>query len=334
MGDYVSISKADWDNALKLLVQKYAFYAPVNSGENIDYKIISEENIPAIIYNTPKPTTPLKLFMNPVKQLVSGNPEKQQQIICGVPACDLMALNLLDEMYLDNDYTDIFYKSNRERSILIGTDCFSSLEHCHCVSANINPFPEKNQDLSLARVNGNMLLAAKTEKGETLLKEIASSTTSRKINFQEQEYLTQQRTKVKEELKNKNKDLPGYSASGDLIKKSSESIWKKYAETCVACGACATICPTCTCFLLIDKPAFEKIKQLDACQYPAFEKVAAGEDPLKESFKRFRNRYLCKYIWKPEHFDAIACTGCGRCIECCIGDINKNELLTELAQAQ
>src|SRR6056297_2088348 len=242
MEDYVSISKADWDNALKLLVQKYAFYAPVNSGKNIDYKIISEENIPAIIYNTPKPTTPLKLFMNPVKQLVSGNPQKQQQIICGVPACDLMALNLLDEMYLDNDYTDIFYKSNRERSILIGTDCFSSLEHCHCVSANINPFPEKNQDLSLARVNGNMLLAAKTEKGETLLKEIASSTTSRKINFQEQEYLTQQRTKVKEELKNKNKDLPGYSASGDLIKKSPESIWKKYAESCVACGACATIC--------------------------------------------------------------------------------------------
>ena len=43
-----------------------------------------------------------------------------------------------------------------------------------------------------------------------------------------------------------------------------------------------TICPTCTCFLLIDKPGFEKVKQMDACQYPGFERVAGGEDALFE----------------------------------------------------
>jgi ferredoxin len=52
-----------------------------------------------------------------------------------------------------------------------------------------------------------------------------------------------------------------------------------YSADCVSCGACAAICPTCTCFLLIDRPDFEKIRQLDACQYPGFERVAAGEDP-------------------------------------------------------
>jgi ferredoxin len=28
----------------------------------------------------------------------------------------------------------------------------------------------------------------------------------------------------------------------------------------------------------------------------------------------------------------MACTGCGRCIEACIGKINKNELFMELTQ--
>jgi ferredoxin len=40
---------------------------------------------------------------------------------------------------------------------------------------------------------------------------------------------------------------------------------------------------------------------------------------------------MCKYVWKPQKFGSIACTGCGRCIEACLGKINKNELFNELA---
>jgi len=70
---------------------------------------------------------------------------------------------------------------------------------------------------------------------------------------------------------------------------------------------------------------------MDACQYPGFERVAGGEDALHDISIRFRNRYMCKYVWKPEKYKSLACTGCGRCIEACIGKINKNELFTELA---
>jgi len=41
---------------------------------------------------------------------------------------------------------------------------------------------------------------------------------------------------------------------------------------------------------------------------------------------------MCKYVWKPEKFKSIACTGCGRCIEACIGKINKNEIFMELVK--
>jgi len=124
--------------------------------------------------------------------------------------------------------------------------------------------------------------------------------------------------------------MPGTEKTGTKIRESGKEIWKKYSSKCVSCGACSAICPTCTCFLLIDRPGFEKVKQLDTCQYPAFERVAGGEDPLKELSIRFKNRYMCKYVWKPERLNAIACTGCGRCIEACISKINKNELIMEL----
>ena len=32
----------------------------------------------------------------------------------------------------------------------------------------------------------------------------------------------------------------------------------------------------------------------------------------------------------PEKFSSLACTGCGRCIDACIGKINKNEIFMEL----
>ena len=40
---------------------------------------------------------------------------------------------------------------------------------------------------------------------------------------------------------------------------------------------------------------------MDGCQYPGFERVAGGEDALFELHNRFKNRYLCKYVWKPRN---------------------------------
>jgi ferredoxin len=90
------------------------------------------------------------------------------------------------------------------------------------------------------------------------------------------------------------------------------------------------ICPSCNCFLLLDRKPFEKVRNWDACQYPSFERVAGGEDPLKRHWVRFQNRYLCKFLFKPERFGLLACTGCGRCIDACIGKINKNEVVRAL----
>jgi sulfhydrogenase subunit beta (sulfur reductase) len=326
------IESKNWDKILEQLIGCSIVYASVEDEFGQDYELLTKELIPCLVYNKPKPVTPLKNFFLPVKENVTHFPEKEvQRVIIGVPNCDLEGLKILDEIYLDPEFQDSFYKHKRENTILIGSDCFSIAEHCHCTTYGIKPYTEGNGDLSLTLLEGRVTLTAFTEKGVSFLTDMNKMSECKEAPSNPDDIISEKRSKTVQLLAEANKGLPDYHQTGYLIKKSHDDIWKKYASQCVSCGACATICPTCSCFLLIDKRGFEKVKQLDACQYPGFERVAGGEDALHVRHVRFKNRYMCKYVWKPEKFKSIACTGCGRCIEACIGQISKNELFMELA---
>lgn len=331
MNNIFSIPKNDWDLALLKMQDNFSIYGPIGENSHIDYEEINDSNLRNITYNHPKPTTPLKTFFLPISENVSEYQSKGNRIILGVPNCDYHGLSLLDELYLDEDFTDAPYKDLRDNTIIVVFDCFAILDHCHCIIYGIQPFSDKNCDASATLFQDNIILKVGNEKGQKFYEELKKYCTIAKANEATLKDIETEKKKIIKKLENNNKGLPGYAETGALIKRSDDNVWKKYSKTCVSCGACATSCPTCSCFLLIDKPGFEKVRHLDACQYPGFERVAGDEDPLKNLFKRFRNRYLCKYVWKPEKFNSIACTGCGRCIEACIGKINKNELFRELS---
>ena len=200
--------------------------------------------------------------------------------------------------------------SRKGKTILIGTDCHDLLEHCHCTTYGIEPYPFKNHDLALSIHNDKVWLSANSDKGIQLLDKLSVNGALQESSDVETREVTNKRNEMTARLKEVNSRLLDPDMTGSFIRNSDKNI----------------------CFLLIDRPEFEKVRQMDSCQYPAFERVAAGEDPLGITYKRFRNRYLCKYVWKPSQFDSTACTGCGRCIEACIGGINKNELFLELYQ--
>lgn len=328
---YKSITKKEWDKTLEHLLLSYTIFASIENEFGQDYELIRPSDIARISYNKPKPATSLKSFFLPVKENVtSERVDEKPRIILGIPNCDIEGLCLLDEIYLDNEFNDIFYRKRREDTLLISSDCIGIQENCHCLSYNIKPYSNKNADLAVINLDGTIILRIITGKGEDFIKKIPAARSLEDksvISVIEKEQLATETL-----LATSNKGLPDYKKTGKLVSEAKAEIWEKYSTRCVSCGACTTICPTCTCFLLIDKPGFEKIKQMDACQYPGFERVAGGEDALFELHNRFRNRYMCKYVWKPGKFNSFACTGCGRCIEACIGKINKNEIFMELAK--
>jgi ferredoxin len=333
LGDVVQISESNWHLFLREISHEMNVFVPVKEGIHIEYQFYNYDNRQPI-YNLPLPVTPLKLFFLPVKEnVVISKNNHLKNLIIGAPSCDIEALKLLDEIYLDDRYPDLKYREKRDNTILIGTDCHEIRENCHCTTYGIDPYPVENVDATLVSLNGEMIITVKTSKGKGLIdrycKDFPMSEPAKNLL----ELADARRSSTREQLTHQNAHLPDYAATGVLISKSGDGIWEKNARTCVSCGACATICPTCTCFLLIDRPGFEKVRQMDACQYPGFERIAAGEDPLHKRPLRFKNRYLCKYVWKSEKFKAQACTGCGRCIDCCIGNINKNKIFAEMMES-
>jgi len=321
------VSRKQWAKNLSIASAKVTIFAPVSKDAFVDYEEITLAKIENITYDSIAPTTPLKAFFFPIKENVVQTKKKEKRLIIGVPNCDLVALNLLDKIFLDEQFIDPYYKENRENTIIIGKDCFEFRETCHCTSYDVMPFPQMNHDISLSTDGDTFFFAPNTKKGEDFLEEMGLKEDT-SISDLPKTILDKRKATIKQ-LDENNSDLPDRTKSREGVLNKNEDLWKRYAAKCVSCGACAAICPTCHCFLLIDKKNFEKVKSWDTCQYPAFERVAAGEDPLKKIYDRLKNRYLCKFVHKPDMFDEIACSGCGRCIDACIGKISKNEILIE-----
>ena len=313
------------------LLSTHEIYAPLTGQVSLDYRHIEAGDIIDIVYNRAKPVSPLKTFFLPVKENVTDElaPSKPL-LILGAPACDVAALALLDAIYLDESFPDPSYSRRRENCILISMDCHSIQDHCHCTAYGVDPGSSPGADLSLAMVDGRVVLRTHSPKGEQLVEAMGILVPDRPSK-EVMEILEEKLKEVQELLKLQNEGLPDYKSTGKLIAGAPEEVWLKFAANCVSCGACSAICPTCSCFLLIDRPGFEKVRQLDTCQYPGFERVAGGEDPLHSLAERFKNRYMCKYVWRPGQHSLHACTGCGRCTETCIGQIDKNELILSLS---
>ncbi|MEK7679863.1 MAG: 4Fe-4S dicluster domain-containing protein, partial [Deltaproteobacteria bacterium] len=97
-------------------------------------------------------------------------------------------------------------------------------------------------------------------------------------------------------------------------------LWAELARKCIGCGACTYSCPTCHCFDIIDEGGAyqgERRKNWDSCQFDLFTLHASGHNPRDTQYKRWRNRFMCKFHIYPVKFSSTGCVGCGRCIRVC-----------------
>ncbi|MDQ1332357.1 MAG: hypothetical protein QG576_391, partial [Bacteroidota bacterium] len=155
---YTSIKKEEWDKHLENMLTSHTIFASVINEFGQDYELIRPVDIPLISYNKPKPATSLKSFFLPIKENVTSERSAEKpRIIIGTPNCDIEGLSLLDEIYLDEVFTDIHYRERRENTLLISSDCFGIQEHCHCMTYGIKPYSTKNADLAVINFDGNLI---------------------------------------------------------------------------------------------------------------------------------------------------------------------------------
>ena len=316
------------------ILKGYDCYAPQdNTFEKSHLKrLIDTSKINLFGLRTEEPVT--SLFFPPSSDL-SVLPEEitPPKALIGIKGCDLSAMKLLDWVFMNGSYVDPFYYMRRNNTLIISTDCVDFNDSCFCTLIGEKSYPESGFDINISQINDGFLLEAGTEIGEELLiKNNIFEATPNQI---------EERLIGREDVKNtqlRNLEEKGfnfnYLSLDYVVKNSSKSpIWDNESEKCVECGACTFVCPTCHCFLLSSsgRSYFSKHRNWDSCLYYGFARVAGGANPRYKLRDRLRNRFVKKFVFFPEVLDRIGCTGCGRCIDACLGKIDIRKVLEEVS---
>ena len=332
------------DNLAKLLEnlkKDYLVFAPVKKGQQRFYKEYSGA-IDEVVVSEVRAFEPLKSFFYRARQIVAEGfkpdvPHSKDKPFCivGVKACDLKGFKIQDYVFENHDYHDPLYIKSRQDNLIISADCTCVLDTCFCQALGLRPFPQGDFDINLSSINDGFVVETGSPKGEALIEK--NSSLFEEAKGEAISTRDRQREKVKGEVEGNLKEsgVPHQDIYKGIIEKNYESdIWSDESASCVECGACNTICPTCHCFLLYDQKDEDRMARLriwDSCMIKDFAMVAGGANPRERLWMRLRNRFEKKFDFFPKVAEVYACTGCGRCISACPAKIDIRKVLKRLA---
>ncbi|AKI97565.1 4Fe-4S dicluster domain-containing protein [Kosmotoga pacifica] len=304
-------------------------YIPIKHDREYFLEVLTEENKRDISVGGFRPVDPIKLLLFPARTDVLNIVEPVETIIFGVNNCDLQAIDFLDRALL-GDYPDPHYLEVREHTLLIGIDCGEIKESCHCVLQGYEPYPEGVCDLAVSEVGGMFVLRENSEKGKALLEDFSKHYRVLEETPGIDWVIEKNRESIREELMRLNS---GWSVSSH-VRERKLKVSREAVDSCIECGGCNFVCPTCYCFLLSDESReahFSKVRAWDACQLKGYARVAGGGNPRDALYERFNHRYACKFTYTVRQFRISACTGCGRCIDVCPAGIDIRTTTRKLA---
>lgn len=241
-------------------------------------------------------------------------------VLFGVRGCDLKGIEVLDKVFL-SEPVDEFYAAKRESGVIITTACSKPEETCFCSVFGVDASAPCGDVTTWS--NGETLYwKANTEKGKELTKSLSAVLC---------ECGDESADEIKNEIAEKLKKLPLASLSLDgwgekaVSERFESENWKKLSESCLGCGACTFVCPTCQCYDIRDYNTGHGVKRYrcwDSCMYNDFTMMAHGT-PRPTQMQRFRQRFMHKLAYFPANNGGeFSCVGCGRCIKKCPSKLN------------
>lgn len=327
-------------------------HVPRRTEKGLRYSLAGEHPEQEVLWGEIRPVHPLKtFFFDPRRrvavypsawaEIVSGGEDSElPRVIAGVKRCDLQALEALDRVFLEGDFVDPFYKAARESTLIVTSDCSNPGSSCSCVLMGLSPFCEEGFDVNVSEVADGLIVEAGSDRGRKFLETMMED--AHEVTPSHLEERRERRDRVQEAVKTNVADFVLEEPYEELVRHAAESpVWQDCSERCVGCAACTQVCPTCHCFYLHEQAQkkarvegrYEIIRTWDSCQYAAFARVAGGANPRKSVPERFLHRYTDKFVDFKEAYGVFGCTGCGRCIDVCIGKIDMREVLCKLGGA-
>ncbi len=247
-------------------------------------------------------------------EIIDTRTESEDFVIFGVRACDVKSFEILDRVFLCEP-VDSYYKSRREHGVIISLACNKPAETCFCATFDIDASnPEGDVVCHIA--DDTLYLDAKTEKGEALLSNIADLEDCDNTMVEAQKEIIKSRL-AKLPLADLKPDAFGADKTDEFFNAPE---WKQLSQSCLGCGTCTFVCPTCQCYDIKDFDTGNGVKRFrcwDSCMYSEFTRMAHGNNRLTQ-VERFRQRFMHKLVYYPTNNDGLfSCVGCGRCLSSC-----------------
>ena len=102
-----------------------------------------------------------------------------------------------------------------------------------------------------------------------------------------------------------------------------EDFWQKHTAACIGCGVCTFLCPTCTCFDVMDDAVAGtgyRYRCWDTCQFRQFCEEASGHDRRPSSGSASASASPTSSGTRVDRFGELSCVGCGRCVQALPGE--------------
>ena len=248
-------------------------------------------------------------------EIIDTRTESEPFVVFGVRACDAQAFDVLDRVFLA-DPVDTYYQNRRTHGVIVTMACTRPHETCFCGTFGIDPAAPAG-DVACWKTADALYLDAKTDNGAALLDSVASLTEPA-----DDAAVTAQQTEIRARMQR----LPLANLRADAFGAGkteaffNDPAWAALSESCLGCGTCTFVCPTCQCYDIKDfntGHGVQRFRCWDSCMYSEFTKMSAGQPRLTQ-LERFRQRFMHKLVYFPTNNDGMfSCVGCGRCVAKC-----------------
>lgn len=342
MSSYI-LRKERLPSYLKRLAEKYDVRVPVTVDgitlfspyqDNLALDFTSHARISAKSFFLPQREVLLHYDTagdEPQDEQTVADPHK---LLFGVKPCDARAIELNARLLADDSseasVQDIYFKRRVDNTIMLGYGCDQPGASCFCPSAGGGPFDRAGLDALITDIGDELLVTIFEDRPKAQIlvhDDLMEEATSESLEVA---------ARIEEDAVKILSSMPG------LVKpepKESElfelALWEETARRCVNCGICTYLCPTCTCFDMMDEISEgcgTQSRCWDSCMFGLFTLHASGHNPRPGGKERVRQRFMHKLSYFPDlHDGVLSCVGCGRCVLYCPVNIDIREISRMMA---
>ncbi|ADH86691.1 4Fe-4S dicluster domain-containing protein [Desulfurivibrio alkaliphilus] len=332
MSEQYLLSRDHLPPLLRRLGKEYRLVAPVTN----DYGDTLFQEIADPVATAPdlqrQPQNSLKDFLFPQRELLYDYRVDEQggyhfrepatdipaTLFFGVRPCDLNAVLYLDVIFLPGR-REPGYRRRRENSLLIGLNCNQPFADCFCAAVKAGPFLEDGSDLQLTDLGREFLVEVGRARGAEIIK--------RWPHFFRPAPAEERNRRFQLYLEARGSFLRQVHADQAIKRLAANAtppgVWEEVASRCQDCNGCAYLCPTCSCFTIVDEAQNQRQgrrwRLWDACTATGFTAMAGGHNPVQPAKDKLRQRFRHKLELDVKKHGRPSCMGCGRCVGVCFG---------------